>query len=401
MSTKLKFVIKKGSIAKFIKAYLITEGEMGDNYSVRIDNNILKLFDFAVNYSIKNNIKFTKKQNINKGIVSEIITFDDGDYIIDKFNKNLIIDKGNNYVINKKLVAGVVLGLVGITSLGHIIFDSNDGSNVNTDKDENNIEQDGFSVENNFTAGISKVFASNPDFSSLDVKFDVDTDIDDNNIDNYQSSANDQKQESNSANNNIDLFSFEYSDRSKSEYVSKAKSNMETLNKYGNRYGIDPNLLVAIFAAESNGTHVDYSQNGCAIGAFQIENIWDGQPLSAYNFETKEMENINVNYEKLKDFDYNAMIGTMILQYNMRYFDYNIPQALLAYNMGTSRVDGFGDNWNTARLSCERGNPMYLEHVFSYLPDGCYLSMKKPDGGTSNCIIDNSGSNIYEYSTTK
>jgi len=397
MSSKLRFVIKKGSIAKTIKAYLVVREDIDDNYSVRINNNILNLFDFAVNFSIKNNIKVTKNKNINKEDIYEIITFDDGNFIVSSFNKNLIIDKYKSYKINKKLIAGTVLGIVGITSLGHISFDNNKDDSNNVE-----IEHDSFSIDNNFTAGISKVFASNPDLSSLNITFDSDTNIDDNNIGNYQSSANGQKyNHNNTGTNDIELFSFEYDDRSKSEYVSKAKSNMETLNKYGNRYGIDPNLLVAIFAAESNGTHVDYSQNGCAIGAFQIENIWDGQPLSAYNFETKEMENINVNYEKLKDFDYNAMIGTMILQYNMRYFDYNIPQALLAYNMGTSRVDGFGDNWNTARLSCERGNPMYLEHVFSYLPDGCYLSMKKPDGCTSNCIIDNIGSNIYEYSTTK
>lgn len=171
---------------------------------------------------------------------------------------------------------------------------------------------------------------------------------------------------------------------------------MATFNMYGEKYGIDPNLLMAMMAQESSGIHKEYSENGHAIGAFQIENVWYDDPVTAFNFETKEMETICIDYNKLKDFDYNVKVASMILQLNMRTFDYNIPQAVQAYNMGRTGVINLGENWNTLRLSSDSGDPMYVEHVFSHLHDGYLLTMKKPDGKTVNLVLDNEISNTYE-----
>lgn len=400
LNTKLEFVIKKEKNTKTMSAYLVVEDDNQIKHSINIREDVLNLFKFATNFSFENNIYIEKTRSVYKNSTIEKIKFEKGNFIVNNFNRNLITNHSNKYKVNKKVVLGTIIGLVGITSANYIsLSDSRGDSN-----DTTQIENDNLSANTQFTAGISQVFASNPDLSSLDITFDFDDDINSNDNDMMNTSVsvnNRQFNHSSTGVGNIELFSFEYDDRSNSECVSNAKNNMATFNKYGEKYGVDPNLLMAIMCQESGGIHNEYSENGHAIGAFQIENVWDGQTLSAYDFETEEMETICVEFDRLKDFDYNAKVAAMILQLNMRKFDYNVPQAVQAYNMGLSRINGFGDNWNTARLSCDKGDPMYIEHVFSYLPDGYYLTMKKPDGKTTNFIIDNMGSNIYETSVTK
>ena len=386
--SKLEFIIKRKNGKKDVSARLIVESDNKIKNSIIISRDALNLFDFAFNFSIENNIKFHKtKKPIRDGLI-ETVTFDRGKSIVNKFDRNLIIDRSKKYKLTKNIAIGTVVSAIGIFTVCSFL-----GKGPNTDTDTNTITtvtntnsdiDDIIPINLGISAGFSNIFASGSDLTSLNslsdilCNKDIDSELTPSNVD------------------NLDFFSFNYEDRSSSETVSISKNNMETFNKYGEKYGIDPNLLMAIMSQEGSGIHKEYSENGHAIGGFQIENVWDGESLSAYNFETREMETIKVVYNELKDFDYNAKVAAMILQLCMRKFDYNVPQAVQAYNMGIGRVDGFGDDWNTKRLSCNSGDPMYVEHVFSYLHDGYFLTMKKPDGKTVNFVLDNECSNTYE-----
>lgn len=197
---------------------------------------------------------------------------------------------------------------------------------------------------------------------------------------------------------------------------SNSLDYIDTFERYGNQYGIDPRLLAAIAAQESSGVHSSRSLNGAAIGLMQIEiKVWQNQKLTAYNFQTKEYETIQVDRESLGESDYNIKVAAMILQNCLVNFQYNIPISLQCYNMGSGNmrkvlkaycndvgieIEDMIQNqvsleWVSYLKKARGGDKHYIENVLSFLPDGTELLFTTPDYNTVNVIIDNVNCNDY------
>ncbi len=207
-----------------------------------------------------------------------------------------------------------------------------------------------------------------------------------------------------------DEFHFSYKDRTDSENLSNAKRYEDLFIKYGNMYGVDPNLLMAIAAQESSGDHYSHLSGGCAMGIMQIEkSVWIGHSVSAYNFETGEIDKIKVTEEAIEDLETNIQIGAMICINRIGENNYNIAIGTQGYNYGPGNMDkvfssfsydtGITKNdlrddysnidWLKYRDAVSVGDQLYVEHVFSYIENGTVLTTKTRDGNTIELKIVN------------
>ena len=209
-------------------------------------------------------------------------------------------------------------------------------------------------------------------------------------------------------NNNRDLdsmlqkmeFHYNYEDRENQDQVYQAKRYEDIFEKYAKTYGLDKNLVIALAAQESAGEHYDNLDNGCAEGIMQVEkDVHIGTELTAYNFDTDSMETIEVTAENLQDLDTNIKIGCMILRNCIEQNDYNIPLSLQTYNFGPGNMaealsvcsaneaisedkmisDPTSTKWLDYREFLNTGDPLYVEHVFSFLPNNTELTVLKRD----------------------
>lgn len=92
------------------------------------------------------------------------------------------------------------------------------------------------------------------------------------------------------------VVSIDYNDRSNTEkaYITQAYYG-DLINKYSKMYGMDPNLVLAI-ATQERGIHGTTIDVGGAIGLMQIQyNVWAGQKISAYNFQTGKRESFIID----------------------------------------------------------------------------------------------------------
>lgn len=177
-------------------------------------------------------------------------------------------------------------------------------------------------------------------------------------------------------------FYFNYEDRS---YNDKAMFTREMysdlISKYSKMYGLSQNLMLAV-ATQESGIHSDVISNGGGLGLFQIQVIgdwnWLGKELSAYNFNLGVEETIevgktlngNIDYSLVGDLEYNVKVACMIMASNLEMCNYDIIEAIQIYNSGTgvlSLKDMYGSKWVEHRENLP-GDPMYLEHVLSYVP---------------------------------
>lgn len=200
-----------------------------------------------------------------------------------------------------------------------------------------------------------------------------------------------------------DIFSLEADDWTNTEKYQIAKSYYyETICKYANMYGLDPNIVLAICTHE-RGLHSDIVDSGGAVGLFQIQVegnwSWDNQQVTAFNYETNSWETVTVSKEKVSDVFENIKIGCMIFQNNFIAQKYNVARAIQAYNYGAGNMEivlntccseencsredlNNQDNlsWLKYRNLIQNGDPEYLENVFKYIPDGTVLKFITPNG---------------------
>ena len=396
LETKLKFVITKEGFKKTVSAFLVIEDEKGNYNSIDIENiKYNELFKYASNYAFdKNiNISFRNKKKNNKKL--EIITFDSGSEIIDKYNKNsgkslLSIP---NVVLNKKVIKGSILGLTTVLSIGGAV------SSIRNDRKTEYINPEVIERE------VSNSVINNNDKP-------IENDIFNNYNDILKEEENqkiiDDNIQPELLNTNVDeaknVFLFQGIEEKKNEpdSLKNASDFKNLLNRYGTTYGIDPNLLMAIMRQESNGIHETvHDPSEPAYGAMQIEDVWIGESITAYNFDLGEYETIIVEEDKLLDINYNIKVASMLLNHCFRVFDYDIPRSIQAYNMGITKVLNYGDAWNTLRLDSSSGEPYYIEGVFTYLGDGYNVRVLKDDNSMVEYIIDDTTENKYSSENNK
>ena len=238
-------------------------------------------------------------------------------------------------------------------------------------------------------SGINKVLSENANIDNAQVI------IDDNNVSEVGNS------ELEVTNNNIheeivdEVFEYLYEDRSNNDKLNKANQYESIFEKYSNMYGIDKQLLIALCAQESGGNA--NANSGFAKGLMQIADSLHGHNLHAYNFETGEYETENINGSMITDPDYNIKLGTMLLQYFLQEFDYNIPRAVTAYNMGDGNLLKLSkDNWMNERDHIMNADPEFFEHVFSFIEDGTTLSITRIDNNEEYTFkLDNTTVDTY------
>lgn len=102
-----------------------------------------------------------------------------------------------------------------------------------------------------------------------------------------------------------------------------------TVEKYAQKYGVDPYLVIAVIRAESNFMPQSESHKG-ALGLMQL------MPDTASDI-AKKMDDKNYTLEELKDPEKNIQYGTWYLANLQKEFN-NIPLTVAAYNGGRGHV---------------------------------------------------------------
>lgn len=220
-------------------------------------------------------------------------------------------------------------------------------------------------------------------------------------------------QSTNVASNNVleidtPTVNINYEDRSNTVKAFNTKSYYNNLfEKYSNMYGIDPTLAIAV-GTQERGIHSEIMDQGGATGLMQVQNsVWRNQNLSAYNFNTKEMETIKVDESRLSDVEYNIKVGCMILQTNLKAMNYNTLAAIQTYNMGYGNMnkilaaysvdsgktieqildDPTDIGWLKYRNIIKVGDIKYVENVLSWMGNSINLTNKKDDKTEVCCKV--------------
>ena len=201
------------------------------------------------------------------------------------------------------------------------------------------------------------------------------------------------------------VYSFDYEDRSNSEKSNYAKENYTDLvNKYATTYGLDSKLVMAILTQENAYNEINNSNIG-ANGVMQIESIWNGYEISAYNYETGNVDKERIDSSSLVNPEYAIKIGCMILNnqymtlYNKYYLNGNITKdeviiaTVISYNKGITAIcnliNNYGKDFTSHISETLGGDNDYLKHVFSYLEDMSIIKIQNQNDTPSEVVIDN------------
>ncbi len=203
----------------------------------------------------------------------------------------------------------------------------------------------------------------------------------------------------------IPVYEFDYEDRSNSEKSNFAKDNYtDIVNKYSAMYGLDNKLVLAMLTQENAYNEINYSNIG-ANGVMQIESIWYGQNICAYNYQNNTYETITIEKDKLTDPDYSIKIGCMILNnyYTSLYNNYvttgiisksdSILATVIAYNKGITAIcnliNTYGSNFTSHISETKGGDNDYINHVSSYMEDMSLVQLQNKEDSPSELVFDN------------
>lgn len=210
----------------------------------------------------------------------------------------------------------------------------------------------------------------------------------------------DSSKEENNINKDSELLELDIEENTQNEKYLYCKNNYgDLITKYANMYGIDPKVAIAVFTHE-RGYHSDTMDPGGAIGLCQVQlDVWDKQDVRAFNFETNSWETYHIKEENIKNLEQNIKAGVMILQESFRQVSYVVLQGVQNYNYGLGnlnvafRQSGLNNTelneqnnkeWMQYRDLIKGGDPLYVEHVFQYIPSDSDLHFKTPDGKDIN-----------------
>ena len=297
-----------------------------------------------------------------------------------RFRTKRKVNRKNKYTGITLALSGSLVLILTLNSLG--LFSNNKETIFNNDKETFTIENDNKSSYNT---------AENDNKSSYDIE---DVEIEEEVI--VPDST----------------FYFEYEDRSNNDKAILARElYTDVITRNANIYGLPSNLMLAV-GTQERGTHsTEISPDG-GFGLFQIQVDggwnWLGKTVTAYNFETQQMESIvvcqnedgTIDVNMLADLEYNTKVACMIMSYDLSYCDYDLIAALQTYNSGTgvmSLKKEYGEDWVNHRENLP-GDPEYIEHVLSYIPEGDSLLQYKDPSGRGYVIDVN---NVYDNTLNK
>lgn len=214
----------------------------------------------------------------------------------------------------------------------------------------------------------------------------------------------------------IDTAYLRYDDLTGSDtYMGAYEQYYSIVEKYANKWGISPNIIMAMLTQESAGKQSNLMQ-------IQFDSWVDGV-LTEYDFVNGRYQSIVLtdNPEKyagenitvitradLQNKNTNISVACVILRHCLEKMDYNILSSIQAYNLGwpnmkvvlraTSENTGqsvdelLSDQTNTEFTNytyiVKCGDPNYVSNVFRYLTDGeITIQRINENGEIENLVI--------------
>ena len=158
---------------------------------------------------------------------------------------------------------------------------------------------------------------------------------------------------------------------------SRVNQFTSIINKWSQRYNLDPGIVTAIISQESSGN--DKQSTGAAWGLMQIE---DTVLNEFYKFGREVFKEDWDKYDRL-DAEKNVAFGCYRLRQNLDHYGGDYEKAIQAYNFSHYSLDkliaGVGDSWKQNRKdiahynghysrtgSTRYGDPNYIENVMRY-----------------------------------
>ncbi len=425
---KLKFIITHKNNEISINCHIIFAKVNKDSKVLNKNYDVKDLLEFSVDFCEQRNIKLrrrVKKNSIDN--YKNIYTFDDADKIIRNYDilyrthhKKNKKSKKDKFCLQKIAMGGAVFAIVGAIGFGICTSNKTKGKheNTNTNKTNSSIEteiKDKNYIKNNFLditnaddemikkTVFSDIKISLPNNEEIQkkrdemIKLEEKKKKEENKENEISTEIMDKNMEFKSNNQNVEIFSFNYDNQEASENVIRSNNYINYYIKYGKQYGIDPKLLMAIVSQESSGIHEGFIDEP-AVGAMQIQNVWNGESVTAYNFNTHSYETEHIDWYSLDDLDLNIKTGTMIFASYLEQLDYDLPKTIAGYNIGIGAIKSMGDSWQDQIQYYTSGDNKYYKKVLSFLPDGQEIKVMKPNGEEKTFIIDNEKVSTYKGS---
>jgi len=161
-----------------------------------------------------------------------------------------------------------------------------------------------------------------------------------------------------------------------------------------NKRGVSPGLMYDIISQEFDGTNTNLTH--------VVFDSWKDMIIETHDFTNNIDERIVltdtpekyrgmvdqiITREDLKNPKTNISVGAIVLQFSIKYYDYNIPLGIQAYNNGVGGVDKIiettaevtgltrghllsdmsGTDWIPYTNVIEFGDPHYFEHVVKHI----------------------------------
>ena len=191
-----------------------------------------------------------------------------------------------------------------------------------------------------------------------------------------------QKEVSDEQSNYIDMLGIG-SELDTPKYIKAKELYYPIMEKYGEMYGVDPDIICAI-ATQERGEHSSTISEGGGLGLMQVQaSVWDGQSLTVTK-ANGEKETISVTTDKLRDLDFNIKVGTAIYKMCLDLMHSKEVPALQCYNFGQGTfgkvlknysysagksVDEILDSNDLGWINFTRGHggdPDYVKNVLRY-----------------------------------
>ena len=177
------------------------------------------------------------------------------------------------------------------------------------------------------------------------------------------------------------------------------KSYFNLFEKYGNQYGVDPNLLASICQQESSGINWSVREDGSVMPAWGIMQIEYTHEKSFANFGLKTTGTAWTLDDRLdpeKSIAYAAkLVSEALISYDCDYL-----KTVQSYNFGQTVlnriIDAVGDDWMAERENAADyatnwtyptyGDKIYVERVLAYYKQ--YMTYKGAKVRVDGKLID-------------
>lgn len=160
---------------------------------------------------------------------------------------------------------------------------------------------------------------------------------------------------------------------------SKVKSYFDLFKKYGDQYGVDPNLLASICQQESSGINWSHREDGSVMPAWGIMQI-EYTLEKAFAQFGKDTTGVEWTLEDRLDPEKSISFAAHLISDSLIKYDCDYLKMVQSYNFGSTVLDRIiaakGSDWMSERANAKSyvqnwpyktyGDAQYIEHVLRY-----------------------------------